>query len=180
MRCRRSAVVVALLFTANSFLPQISASPQAQQNASAPSGSGKRSITEKDLFKFTWIANPQLSPDGTRVAFTRVVVDEKRAGYETSIWTVATAGNEPPVRMTNGKHDTNPRWSRDGRHIAFVRGGEIRVCERRQRRDVLKQVERRLARLDFVTGPRGISLPVRVPCAREIGPGRYDLIRELL
>jgi len=124
MRCCRSAVVVALLFTANSFLPQISASPRAQQNASAPSGSGKRSITEKDLFKFTWIANPQLSPDGTRVAFTRVVVDEKRTGYETSIWTVATAGNEPSVRMTNGKHDTNPRWSRDGRHIAFVRGGE--------------------------------------------------------
>src|SRR5207249_8829796 len=100
------------------------ADAQAQQNATDPSSSGKRPITEKDLFKFTWIANPQLSPDGSRVAFTRVVVDEKRTGYETSIWTVGATGNEPPLRMTNGKRDTNPRWSPDGRYIAFVRGGE--------------------------------------------------------
>ncbi|HEX3236318.1 MAG TPA: S9 family peptidase [Gemmatimonadales bacterium] len=84
----------------------------------------KRPITERDLFNFTWVADPHLSPDGSRVAFTRVVVDDKRTGYETSIWTVATTGNEPPVRMTNGKHDAGPRWSADGSRIAFVRGGD--------------------------------------------------------
>jgi dipeptidyl aminopeptidase/acylaminoacyl peptidase len=88
------------------------------------SNSQKRSITEKDLFDFVWVANPQVSPDGSRVAFTRVSVDEKRTGYETSIWTVAAAGGEAPVRMTNGKHDGQPRWSPDGKRIAFVRGGE--------------------------------------------------------
>src|SRR5881397_4036335 len=125
MHWPRSIPAIAVAFIATSFTTtKISAAPQAQQNATGPSSSGKRPITEKDLFKFTWIANPQLSPDGTRVAFTRVVVDEKRTGYETSIWTVATNGNEAPVRMTNGKHDTNPRWAPDGRHIAFVRGGE--------------------------------------------------------
>jgi len=125
MHWPRSIAAIAVAFIATSFTTtKISAAPQAQQNATGPSSSGKRPITEKDLFKFTWIANPQLSPDGTRVAFTRVVVDEKRTGYETSIWTVATAGNEAPVRMTNGKHDTNPRWSQDGRYIAFVRGRE--------------------------------------------------------
>ena len=84
----------------------------------------KRSITEKDIFDFLWVANPQLSPDGSRVAFTRVNVDEKRTGYETSIWTVATSGNEAPSRLTNGKHDAQPRWSPDGKTIAFIRGGE--------------------------------------------------------
>ena len=84
----------------------------------------KRSITDKDIFDFVWIANPQLSPDGSRVAFTRVNVDEKRTGYETSIWTVGPSGAEAPVRMTNGKHDAQPRWSPDGKHIAFVRGGD--------------------------------------------------------
>ena len=82
----------------------------------------KRPITERDLFQFTWVADPQLSPDGSRVAFTRVVVDDKRTEYETSIWIVASTGNEAPVRMTNGKHDARPRWSADGRRIAFVRG----------------------------------------------------------
>src|SRR5205823_10724751 len=84
----------------------------------------KRSISEKDLFDFSWIANPQLSPDGTRVAFTRVSVDAKRTGYETSIWMVATSGAEQPVRMTNGKHDAQPRWSPDGKRLAFIRAGE--------------------------------------------------------
>jgi dipeptidyl aminopeptidase/acylaminoacyl peptidase len=94
------------------------------QNPAPSAGSRTRAITERDLFDFIWVANPQLSPDGTRVAFTRVNVDEKRTGYDTSIWTVSTSGGESPVRMTNGKHDAQPRWSPDGKRIAFVRGGD--------------------------------------------------------
>jgi len=100
------------------------AAPLGAQNPAPPSASRTRVISDKDLFDFIWVANPRLSPDGTRVAFTRVNVDEKRTSYETSIWMVATSGSEPPVRMTNGKHDAQPRWSPDGKHIAFVRGGD--------------------------------------------------------
>jgi dipeptidyl aminopeptidase/acylaminoacyl peptidase len=94
------------------------------QNPTTAAGSSKRAITEKDLFDFIWVANPQLSPDGSRVAFTRVNVDEKHTGYETSIWAVATSGNTAPVRLTSGKHDAQPRWSPDGKRIAFIRGGD--------------------------------------------------------
>src|SRR6266436_108496 len=45
----------------------------------------KRAITEKDLFDFVWIGDPQVSPDGSRVAFVRVTVNEKKEGYNTSI-----------------------------------------------------------------------------------------------
>src|SRR5258708_26575427 len=93
-------------------------------SVAAQAPTAKRPITEKDLFDFVWIANPQLAPDGSRVAFTRVVVDEKRTGYETSIWTVATSGGESPIRLTNGKHDAQPRWSPDGKRLAFLRAGE--------------------------------------------------------
>jgi dipeptidyl aminopeptidase/acylaminoacyl peptidase len=96
------------------------AAPDAMRSAD----SQKRAITEKDLFDFVWIANPQLSPDGGRVALTRVTVDAKKTGYETSIWIVASNGKEGPIRMTNGKHDAQPRWSPDGLHLVFVRGGE--------------------------------------------------------
>jgi len=60
----------------------------------SPASAQKRNITEKDLFNFVWIGDPQISPDGSRVAFVRVTVNEKKDGYDTSIWTVTTANGE--------------------------------------------------------------------------------------
>jgi dipeptidyl aminopeptidase/acylaminoacyl peptidase len=113
MKTRLSVVIIITIVTS-----------LAAQDATQLAGSQKRFLTEKDLFDFVWVANPQLAPDGVRVAFTRVTVDEKRTNYETSIWIAAAKGNEIPIRITNGKHDAQPRWSPDGQHIVFVRGGE--------------------------------------------------------
>jgi dipeptidyl aminopeptidase/acylaminoacyl peptidase len=84
----------------------------------------KRSITEKDIFQFNWIGDPQISPDGSRVAFVKVTVNEKKDGYDTAIWSVSMRGNEPPRRMTDGRHDSSPRWSPDGKWLLFVRSPE--------------------------------------------------------
>ena len=92
--------------------------------AAAPRAADKRPITETDLFKFTWIADPQMSPDGSRVAFVRVVVDGKRTGYETAIVVVPASGAEAPRALTSGTRDTSPRWSPDGKQIAFLRAIE--------------------------------------------------------
>src|SRR2546426_8765426 len=87
---------------------------------SSPLAAGKRPITEQDLFRFVWIADPQISPDGSRVAFVRVHVNEKKEGYETEIWMVSTRG-EPPLRWTSGPRDSSPRWSPDGSRLVFAR-----------------------------------------------------------
>jgi dipeptidyl aminopeptidase/acylaminoacyl peptidase len=84
----------------------------------------KRFITENDLLKFTWIADPQIAPDGSTIAFVRVTVNEKENRYETSLFTVATAGADAPRRLTSNVRDTMPRWSPDARKIAFARSIE--------------------------------------------------------
>ena len=83
-----------------------------------------RNITEKDLFDFVWIGDPQISPGGMRVAFVRVTVNEKKEGYNTSIWSVSVTGGDEPHQLTKGDHDTAPRWSPDGKFLLFLRATE--------------------------------------------------------
>src|SRR6266542_2535178 len=84
----------------------------------------KRAITENELCDFVWIGDPQISPDGSRVAFVRVTVNEKKEGYNTSIWSVPVAGGEEPHQLTKGDHDVAPRWSPDGKYLLFLRATE--------------------------------------------------------
>src|SRR5881227_3925726 len=88
-----------------------------------PAQAQKRNITEKDLFNFVWIADPQVAPDGSRVAFVRVTVNQRKDGYDTAIWSVATATGASR-QLTAGPRDSSPRWSPDGRYICFVRAPE--------------------------------------------------------
>lgn len=88
-----------------------------------PAYAQKRKITERDLFNFVWIADPQVAPDGSRIAFVRVTVNARKDGYDTSIWTVSTTSAESR-QMTAGPRDAQPRWSPDGKYLCFVRSPE--------------------------------------------------------
>src|SRR5256714_11656364 len=80
----------------------------------------KRNITERDLWDFVWVGDTQVSPDGERVAFVRVTVNEKKECYNTSIWMVSTNGKELRHRLTTAERDSAPRWSPDGKYLVFT------------------------------------------------------------
>jgi dipeptidyl aminopeptidase/acylaminoacyl peptidase len=131
----------------------------------SPVEAQKRNITETDLFNFVWIADPQVAPDGSRVAFVKVTVNEKKDGYNTSIWTVSP-GNSELHQLTNGPRDTAPRWSPDGKYLAFVRAGE-----REGRPDQAQLFMLSMAGGDsfqFTKLPRGVSQPEWSPDGKTI------------
>ena len=82
-----------------------------------------RRMVEQDLYRLVWVADPQISPDGSRIAFVRVSVDSAADEYRTSVWLSETSGGAPRA-LTSGPRDGQPRWSPDGRTLAFVRGQE--------------------------------------------------------
>jgi len=92
--------------------------------ATASPAQSRRLITDTDLFKFVWAADPQISPNGTQVAFVRVNVNEDKDRYETQVFVVPSDGSAAPRPLTSGRNDRSPRWSPNGREIAFVRTPE--------------------------------------------------------
>ena len=84
------------------------------------SDAARRPMTAQDITRITWVSDPQISPDGARVAFVATTLSEEKDEYLSQIWMVDTAGGAPR-RFTGGpKRDTEPQWSPDGRRLAFV------------------------------------------------------------
>src|SRR5258708_7935716 len=83
----------------------------------------RRPIAETDIYSFQWIANPRISPDGSRIVYIHVTVNQKHEGYETELWIIPASGGEAR-QLTAGPHDSSPQWSPDGKLLAFSRTAE--------------------------------------------------------
>ena len=70
------------------------------------------------------VGSPQVSPDGTWVAYTVSRVDTAEDKNITDLWMVSWDG-KADIQLTHGKESVgNPRWSPDGRWLAFSSGRE--------------------------------------------------------
>jgi dipeptidyl aminopeptidase/acylaminoacyl peptidase len=77
-----------------------------------------RNLKVEDLYDILSPSDPQLSPDGSRIAFVVSKPDKDEDAYHTAIWVVSTEGNAR--QFTAGPADSAPRWNPTGCELAFV------------------------------------------------------------
>ena len=99
--------------------------------AAAAAEGGNAPFTVEDLVLLKRISDPQLSPDGRRVAFVQRETDLDANKGRTSLWLLdLTPGTAPPRRLTDVRaNDSSPRWSPDSRTLYFLstRSGSSQV-----------------------------------------------------
>lgn len=94
---------------------------------------GEQPVTPESLLELVFVADAQIAPDGSRVAFVRASSDAEKDGYERHIWIVEAAGGAPRQFTNSSGNDTHPRWSQDGRWLAFLSDRALEPGSKRER-----------------------------------------------
>ena len=82
-------------------------------------------FTVEELLRIQRVADPQLSPDGRLVAYQVTVPDVAANRSLTQIYVVPAAGGEPKQLTSGAASATSPRWSPDGRRLAYTTGSQV-------------------------------------------------------
>ena len=86
-------------------------------------------FTVEDLLKVRRVSDPQVSPDGRQIAFVigEVKLDDNRVVNQ--IYLVPVGGGAAKQLTSGSSSASSPRWSSDGKKIAFTTGGQIWVMD---------------------------------------------------
>ncbi|HUO53008.1 MAG TPA: S9 family peptidase [Gemmatimonadaceae bacterium] len=81
-------------------------------------------FTGRDVFDLEWAADPQIAPDGRRIAFVRAGFDIMKDDERGRLWVIdADGGNLRPL-LDQSRDASSPRWSPDGTRLLFVSTAE--------------------------------------------------------
>ena len=106
-QCKRAAIVIAVGIAV--------ANAAAQQPAS-----GVKVLKVEDYLNYETVADPQISPDGAQVVYTRRWVNQSEDRMEASLWVMNADGSKNRF-LTKG---SDAEWSPDGTRIAYIAEGE--------------------------------------------------------
>ncbi|MEO7997283.1 MAG: S9 family peptidase [Gemmatimonadaceae bacterium] len=106
-------------------------------NAQSTAQSTKRPLRSSDVFALRTVSDPQVSPEGEWLAYTVSSVDSAKDKSDSDIWMTNWAGTQS-IRLTSTPEgESTPRWSPDGRYLAFIssrqdaKDGQIWLLDRR-------------------------------------------------
>lgn len=85
---------------------------------------GKRPMLPMDLMDLQRVSDPQLSPDGRWIVFVITRTNVEKNSRNSDLWILAATGGEPRRLTFSPTADDSPRWSPDGKKIAFISGRE--------------------------------------------------------
>jgi dipeptidyl aminopeptidase/acylaminoacyl peptidase len=130
-----------------------------------------RLITLDDMHRFQTVGDPRCSPEGNWIAYTLSTVDAEGDKRDTDIWMVSVDGKETVRVTTSPESETSPRWSPDGRFLAFlssrpgagkVKGNQVWLLDRRggeARR--LTELKGRLSSFEWAPDGKRLALVFR-------------------
>jgi dipeptidyl aminopeptidase/acylaminoacyl peptidase len=121
MKKRSMAPGAVLMLCVSAFIATLSSTAQTVQKALITQAPESRGITPEDYYSFEFISDPHISPDGKLVAYVVSTVDQKQNRRFSNIWIASFDGSQPPRQFTTSPQSSNsPRWSPDGRFLAFL------------------------------------------------------------
>jgi acylaminoacyl-peptidase len=86
----------------------------------AHAAEAKPPFAPMDVFALEWASDPEISPDGSRVAYVRRSFDVKTDTRRGAIWLVDPDGGDHRPLAGGAGNQSSPRWSPDGERLAFV------------------------------------------------------------
>lgn len=91
--------------------------------ASFCAGADARPIQPNDMFRMSQVSNAQISPDGKTILFVVRRWDRHTASYMHELHLVDSLGQADRLLLSRPMDAVSPRWSTDGKLIAFLAPG---------------------------------------------------------
>jgi dipeptidyl aminopeptidase/acylaminoacyl peptidase len=88
--------------------------------SSSSAAQTKRAMTLDDVLDLVQLSAPRISPDGTRVLFTRSEIKEWKDNKRVATIWIANADGSNQYQFLGSDKDKSPQWSPDGSQVAFL------------------------------------------------------------